>query len=45
MTYDDLQVALLVLGLWERSTIKEIKTRHRALVKRCHPDTGSVDDP
>ncbi len=45
MTYDDLQGALLVLGLRERSTIKEVKTRHRELVKRYHPDTGSVDDP
>jgi len=45
MSYADLQEALRVLGLGERATIKEIKTRHRALVKRHHPDTGSTDEP
>lgn len=45
MTYSDLQEALRVLGLGERATIKEIKTRHRELVKRHHPDTGTTDDP
>ena len=45
MTYDDLQDALLVLGLRGRSTHREIKIRHRELVKRYHPDTGNVDDP
>ena len=44
MRYADLQEALLVLGLGERATIKEIKARHRQLVKRYHPDTGNVDD-
>lgn len=44
MTYDDLQEALRVLGLRERCTLKEIKTRHRELVKRHHPDTGVVGD-
>jgi DnaJ-class molecular chaperone len=45
MTYADLQEALRVLGLGERATLKEIKTRHRDLVKRHHPDIGTVDDP
>ncbi len=45
MTYVDLQEALQILGLRERSTLKEIKARHRELVKRYHPDAGSVDDP
>jgi curved DNA-binding protein CbpA len=45
MTYADLQAALLILGLSERSTLREIKTRHRQLVKRHHPDTGNADDP
>jgi len=45
MTYDDLQAALVVLGLGGRSTLKEIKKRHRELVKRYHPDTGNEDDP
>jgi len=44
MTYDDLQEALRVLGLGERSSLREIKTRHRELVKRHHPDTGNVGD-
>jgi len=45
MTYYDLQEALRVLGLGERATLTEIKTRHRELVKRHHPDTGTTDDP
>ena len=44
MTYADLQKALRILGLGERATLKEIKARHRELVKRHHPDTGSTDD-
>jgi len=45
MTYAQLQEALRVLGLGERSTLGEIKTRHRELVKRHHPDTGNAVDP
>lgn len=45
MTYSDLQEALRVLGLGERATLKEIKTRHRELAKRHHPDTGITDEP
>lgn len=45
MTYANLQEALRVLGLGERATLKEIKARHRELVKRLHPDTGATDDP
>jgi len=44
MTYADLQAALLILGLSERSTLREIKSRYRQLVKRHHPDTGNADD-
>jgi curved DNA-binding protein CbpA len=44
MTFADLQQALRVLGLGERATLKEIKARHRALVKRHHPDAGNSDD-
>lgn len=44
MTYNDLQEALRILGLGERASIKEIKARHRALVKRHHPDAGNSDD-
>ena len=45
MTYADLQKALRILGLGERATLKEIKARHRELVKRHHPDTGNASDP
>jgi DnaJ-class molecular chaperone len=45
MTYAQLQEALGVLGVGERSTLREIKTRHRELVKRHHPDTGDAGDP
>lgn len=41
MTYAELLQALQVLGLGERATLREIKTRHRELVKLHHPDTGS----
>jgi len=45
MTYADFLEARIVLGLGERATLKEIKTRHRELVKRHHPDMGNSDDP
>lgn len=45
MTYADLQEALEVLGLGGRSTLGEIKARHRELVKRYHPDAGNADNP
>lgn len=45
MTYDDLQAALTVFGLCGRSTLKEIKSRHRDLVKRYHPDSGNDEAP
>ena len=44
MTYAELQEAVRVFSLRERATLKEIKKRHRELVKRHHPDSGSVDD-
>lgn len=42
MTYADLQEALRIFGLGERATLREIKTRHRYLVKQHHPDNGSA---
>ncbi len=45
MAYTDLQEAMRALGLGERATLKEIKTKHRELVKLYHPDTGSTSDP
>lgn len=44
MTYRELQEALRIFGLSENVTLKEIKARHRALVKCHHPDTGSAGD-
>jgi len=44
MTYKELTLALKVFGLGERATLKEVKERHRELVKRFHPDAGS-DNP
>lgn len=38
MTYPELRQALKVLGLPERASLKEIKAKHRGLVKRHHPD-------
>jgi DnaJ-class molecular chaperone len=43
-TYADLQEALRVMGLGDRASLKEIKDRHRELVKRHHPDTGNACD-
>jgi DnaJ-class molecular chaperone len=40
VTYTEFQDALQVLGLREWSTIREIRGRHRELVKRYHPDSG-----
>lgn len=44
MTYADLLESLRTLGLGERATVKEIKARHRDLVKRHHPDTTNSND-
>ena len=45
MTYAELQEALRILELGERASMKDIKARHRALVKRHHPDAGSTAEP
>ena len=45
MTFAELETARQVLGVGERATIGEIKARHKALVKRHHPDTCNVSDP
>lgn len=44
MTYAELREALLVFGLGERATLKEIRARHRELVREHHPDTGGAED-
>lgn len=38
MTYLELKAALRIFDLAERATLEQIKHRHRALVKGCHPD-------
>ncbi len=45
MTYAELQAALSVFSLGERATLREIKARHRELVKQWHPDAGGEGDP
>ena len=45
MTYEELQESLRILGLGQRCSLKEIRSRHRQLVKRHHPDAGNGDDP
>lgn len=44
MTYAELREALRVFGLGERATLREIRARHRELVKRHHPDAGGDED-
>ena len=43
MRYADLMHALKVLGIEDRSTLNEIKARHRELVRECHPDRVGGD--
>lgn len=44
MTYTELREALQVFGLGERATLREIRARHRELVKAHHPDAGGRED-
>jgi curved DNA-binding protein CbpA len=44
MTYAEPLESLLVFGLGERASHKEIKARHRQLVKKYHPDAGAEPD-
>jgi DnaJ-class molecular chaperone len=37
MTFTEQEAARQILGLGERATLGEIKSRHKALVKRHHP--------
>ena len=45
MTYQELKAALALYKLGERTTLKQIKTRHRELVKIHHPDQACDNDP
>lgn len=44
MRYSELLQALKLFGLADRITLKELKHRHRELVKEYHPDSGASDD-
>ncbi len=44
MTYQELKAALDLYQLGERATHKQIKIRHRELVKCHHPDHGQHPD-
>lgn len=44
MTFKELQQSLEILGLADRVTMKQVKNRHRELVKRYHPDCGEDAD-
>lgn len=45
MTFEELQNARRLFQLGERATFREIKSRHRELVKLYHPDSGNGHDP
>lgn len=45
MTHSELTMALQILGLSNRVTLKEIRARHRQLVKQHHPDAGGGSEP
>lgn len=44
MTFEDLEEARTVFSLAESATLQEIKNRHRALVKRHHPDAAGSEN-
>src|SRR6056297_935191 len=44
MTYQVLKNALQIFGLGERATLRQIKRRHRQLVKQHHPDHAPSTD-
>ena len=44
MTHKDLLEAIKILGLSKQASLKEIKQRHRQLVKQHHPDSNSEGD-
>jgi hypothetical protein len=43
MEFEELRQALEVFSLTGRVTLQEIKSRHRVLAKRFHPDAGGED--
>lgn len=45
MLYRELKAALALFGLGDRATLRQIKARHRELVKQHHPDRSAAGDP
>ena len=45
MTFAELENALVVLNLHRCPTLRQIKQRHRELVKLAHPDVSGGGDP
>ena len=39
MTYQELRAALDIFGIGDRAALRQIKNRHRELVKAHHPDS------
>ncbi len=44
ISYADLLAALEEFNLPQRASMREIRARHRELVRRHHPDCGQGDD-
>jgi len=44
VTFADLQKSLEIFNLSQRATLKELKARHRELVKCHHPDASNQSD-
>lgn len=44
MEYKELTVALKVFAISRPTSLKELKSRHKELVKKYHPDTGCTDN-
>jgi DnaJ-class molecular chaperone len=45
MTYQDFKNAAEIFQLGARATLRQIRSRHRELVKAHHPDRGNETDP
>ncbi len=45
MQYPELCAALEEFSFSERVSLRQIKERHRELVRRYHPDAGAESDP
>lgn len=43
MTYKELEKSLQLFDISSRASLKEIKAKHKLLVKKYHPDKGAND--